>query len=1135
MKKVPSGFQLTASDLVGHLNCARLTALDIKVASGELAKPHVWDPMLEILRERGFRHEQEFVDHLKSTGLSCQSIEGVDISDANVAATVEAMKAGIDVIIQGALRHGYWAGRADILRRVAKPGGFSEWSYEVIDTKLARETKGGTVLQLCLYSDLLAETQGCQPDYAYVVAPWSDFEPERFRMADYLAYFRRSKAAMELAIRSDPASEPYPDPNIHCDICRWSEGCDKRRRDDDHLSFVAGITGNQIVELGEHGISTLQALAETPLPMPWKPQRGSVQSFEKVREQARLQAEARTEGGIPKYELLPVQSEFGLCALPVPDPGDIFFDLEGDPFVGEHGLEFLFGYHYRNRDGSSSYVGDWAFDRTSERAAFERFVDFVMERRAEYPRLHIYHFAPYEPAALKRLMGRYASREDQIDVLLRGLVLIDLYSVVRNALRASVESYSIKRLEQFYDYTRQVELRAANLALSAFHAGLELNDVASITEADKVVVKGYNQDDCVSTEALRDWLEERRTELVQRGQDVPRPAPGQDAPSDEISEQQKRVSELVERLTAGIPVDPEKRDNTQQGQWLLANILDWHRREEKAGWWEKFRLQDLSVEELIDEKSALSGLTFIEAVLGSGRIPTHRYTFHEQETDILPGKSLHLPGGGKWGSVAAISTADRTIDVKKIGATAETHADATFAHDMIQAKEQAACLLRIGSHVAEVGFAKDERYKAALDLLSLTPADLCGQMIQNHGETTLDAATRIARNMQSGVLPIQGPPGTGKSFTGARMICQFVKDGKKVGITANSHKVIRNLIDKVIEASKELNIQVRCVQKPESGNKEDDTDDLVFARDNKDVFSALGSGDCHVAGGTSFLWAREDAEDVLDVLFVDEAAQMSLANVLAVSHVAKRLILLGDPQQLDQPTQGTHPDGTGVSALQHILAGKQTIGSDKGLFLEETWRMHPDICAFDSEMFYDSKLHSVPGCRMQVIVSDDRISGSGLRYLSVPHVGNNNVSVEEACAIKELVDHILDTETKWIDRHGVTRSVTLEDILVITPYNAQVLEIQKGLPNARVGTVDKFQGQEAPIAIYSMATSSSAEAPRGMEFLYSSNRLNVAISRAKCIAILVASPLVFDTECRTPRQMQLANAFCRYAELASEV
>jgi uncharacterized protein len=307
-----------------------------------------------------------------------------------------------------------------------------------------------------------------------------------------------------------------------------------------------------------------------------------------------------------------------------------------------------------------------------------------------------------------------------------------------------------------------------------------------------------------------------------------------------------------------------------------------------------------------------------------------------------------------------------------------------------------------------------------------------------------------------------------------------------------------------------------------------------LAGDNGEVFDAL-HGDTQVAGGTAWLWARQEAQNSVDVLFVDEAAQMSLANVLAVSQAAPSLVLLGDPRQLDQPTQGTHPEGTGVSALDYILDGQQTISADRGLFLGETWRLHPAICAFTSEVFYESRLVPIAGLELQEIRSKGRILGSGLKFVRVEHEGNQNSSPEEAKVIAQLVADILGSATSWVDRQGVEKPVGLEDILIIAPYNAQVFDLKDRLPGARVGTVDKFQGQEAPIVIYSMTTSTHADAPRGMGFLYSLNRLNVATSRAKCLSILVCSPALFEPECRTPAQMRMANAFCRFLELATSL
>lgn len=1129
MKKVGASFEFSATDLVGYLNCHHLTALDRAVAEGALPKPKVWDPLLQVLSERGAAHEHSYVEHLMKAGLDVVRIDGVEVTNTAVADTLAAMQRGIPIIVQAALTHQGWNGRADVLRRIEVPSALGSWSYEPIDTKLARETKAGTVLQLCLYADLLATMQGLRPEYMYVVVPWSEFGPQQYRFVDYAAYFRKVKRALESAMAALPVGDTYPDPIEHCDICRWREACDQRRHSDDHLCLVAGISKIQINELKSRGIATVQSLGAMPLPLAWKPDRGSTDSYVRVREQARIVAEARA-AGTGKFELLPVEIGFGLTCLPEPSDGDVFLDLEGDPFVGEHGLEYLFGYLSKGKNGALVYEGDWALTRADEKRAFERFVDFVMGRWAQFPSLHIYHYAPYEPAALKRLMGRYATREEEIDRMLRARLFVDLYQVVRHALRASVESYSIKRLEPFYAFDRATPLTEANSALAALQANLELGDAPAVSDETKATVRAYNEDDCRSAARLRDWLEIQRTNLVADGIDVPRPQLGDGAPNEKITDWLIRINALIERLTTDVPADPAERNEEQQARWILANVVDWHRREEKAVWWEYFRLAALSAEDLIEERAGLSGLVFVGAVGGTAKAPIHRYRFPPQETEIRGGEELCNLGGAKLGRVEAISFTDDTIDIKKRQDSAGLHPQAVFAHSYVGAEVMAHALARIGDYVVDHGVPGDGPYQAARDLLLRESPRVGGEPLHRSGETTVEAAVRLCEHLAGGVLPIQGPPGAGKTFTGARMICELVRHGKKVGITANSHKVIRNLIDETIKAADELGIDLQCCQKADEA--EDPQHRLFFAKKNENLFAALSDGSASVGGGTAWLWSRPDAFETVDVLFVDEAAQMSLANVLAVSQAAKTVVLIGDPRQLDQPMQGSHPEGTDVSALDHILGAERTIPADKGLFLEETWRLHPAICAYTSELFYDGKLRSKDGLEKQVIKGAGPVSGSGLYFLPVAHSGNQNCSPEEAQAVGRLVRAIFASNATWVDREDKEKPITLNDVVIITPYNAQVFEIQQCLPGARVGTVDKFQGQQAPIAIYSTATSSHADAPRGMEFLYSLNRLNVATSRAKCVSILVGSPQVFEAECRTPRQIQLANAFCRYLEMA---
>lgn len=1131
MQKIGDGLLLSASDLVGYLNCGHLTSLDLQVADGQLPRPEVWDPMLEILRERGSKHEQRYVDHLRAQGLLITVIEGPGVDDATVAATEAAMREGAPVIVQGAFRSNGWVGRTDILRRVETPSGLGPWSYEALDTKLSRETKGGTVLQLCLYAELIAHVQGLHPEYGYVVVPDAEDSPERYRMDDYGAYFRRTRNSFQNAVQQHPTDEIYPEPKEHCEVCRWQDRCEKRRRADDHLSLVAGITKVHIDELHRRDIQTVAELAATPLPLSWKPSRGSVHSFERVREQARLQVAGRQAGQVV-YELLPVIPKLGLASLPSPSLGDIFFDLEGDPFAGEGGREYLFGYCCLDANGNAVQTSHWAFSREQEKQAFERFVDFAIERLQSHPDLHIYHFAPYEPAALKRMMGRYACREEEIDALLRSGRFVDLYGVVRNSLRASVESYSIKRLEPLYGFTRQVPLSVANAALTRVQAGLELDDLDLIDEATKGVVAGYNRDDCVSTLRLRNWLEQRRSELVAAGTEVPRPESNEDVPSEGLTEWQQSVSALVLRLTKDVPAEVDERNQEQHARWILAHILDWHRREQKAEWWEYFRLSSLSADDLTDERAGLSGLEFLGAQASTGRTPVHRYAFPPQETEVRGGEDLHGAGGDKLGSVVAVSLEVGWIDIKKRKDSTDVHPEAVFSHSVINASVLAESLMRLGEYVATHGIGGNGAYSAARDLLMRLPPRLNRHSIQAEGQPLIDAARRVALALDGGFFPIQGPPGAGKTYTGARMICDLVAAGWTVGICANSHKVIRNLLDEVVRAGAELSVDVQCIQKV--AEIEPNRERLSFAKNNPELLGAIGNR-ANVAGATAWFWSMPDAMQCVDVLFVDEAAQMSLANVLAISQAAGSLVLLGDPQQLDQPIQGSHPEGTDVSALHHVLGEEQTIAPEQGLFLEETWRLHPSICQYTSEVFYGGRLHPRPGLEGQIFRSQGRCTGSGLRYLPVPTVGNQSSSPDEAEAVRELVEEILSSGSTWTDKHGVERDVTIQDILIIAPYNAQVFEIKDRLPEARVGTVDKFQGQEAPIAIYSMTTSSYADAPRSMEFLYSLNRLNVATSRAKCLCILVASPSVFEAVCRTPRQMQLANAFCRYLELSTPI
>ena len=1135
MQKASQTYVLSAGDLTGHLGCAHRTNLNRAVAAGALPAPAAYaDPMFDALIERGRRHERAYVERLREQGLQVLEIGDVGVTDAAVTTTRDAMAEGVAFVVQGALRQGQWSGRADVLRRVEKPSSLGAWSYEALDTKLARETTGATVLQLCLYSDLLSHVQGLAPEYAHVVTPGNgNAVEEAFRVEAYSAFYRRVKCALEASLAAAPVAT-YPELVPACDICRWTEICDAKRHMDDHPSLVAGLGRNHVTELREHDLKTLTGFAEATLD--WKPRRGALQTYEHLQLQAKTQLQGKITG-TPYWELIAHREGLGLARLPAPSPGDIFFDIEGDPFVGVDGLEYLFGYAFRDGPGDLVYCREWATNAAQEKQAFEGFIDFVLARQQQHPGLHIYHFAPYEPAALKRLMGRYATREDALDGLLRSERFVDLFSVVRNGVRMSVESYSIKKLERFYSYARQAILPNANRALARVQAALELNEPLDELADERQIVERYNEDDCRSTAALRDWLELRRDDLIASGAKVQRPDPKQPDPSEHVTQRAALERALTDRLSAGIPVDAAERNADQQARWLMAQLVGWHRREDKASFHELYRLKDLSPEDLMDERCGLSGLVF-EKEIEAGKTPVHRYRFPSQETELREGDGLRAAGGTPFGSVRAISAAEQWIDIKKRKDTAGAHAGAVYEFDHVDSQSIAEAVRRVGGDIADRGMASVDHYKIARDLLLRRAPNPPSGLLPIPPETLDRAAVRVIGELTDGAFPIQGPPGAGKTYTGAHMIAALVTAGKKVGVTATSHRVILHLLEEAAKVGAKNGTTILCVHKGSDDLESPHPNISIETKSGKAatraVLDALGAT-AHVVGGTAWLWANPDAVESVDVLFVDEAAQMSLANVIAVSQATKTLVLLGDPRQLEQPSKGSHPDGADASALDHLLDSAKTIADDQGLFLAETWRLHPKICHFTSTMFYESRLHPKVGLDAQRVTTGGRLNGAGLRFLPITHAGNQNSSIEEVDAIKSLVAETLDGQPTWVDRDGKEHGLTLADILIVAPYNAQVFALREALPNANIGTVDKFQGQEAPIVIYSMASSSAGDAPRGMEFLYSLNRLNVATSRAQALCVLVASPTLFEAECRTPRQMELTNALCRYKEIATEI
>ncbi len=1245
MRLVDELLRFSATDLANHLGCIHLSQLNRAAAQGLVHLPRWDDPLGELLRERGYQHEKAYLAHLRATH-SLKIVEiptGRDVDGGEL--TAAAMRDGADVIYQAPLGDARWYGRADFLIKVARPSGLGSWSYEVTDAKLATETRAGTVLQLCVYSELVAAIQGEKPEHAHVVAPHHDFKPERYRLADYEAYYRLVERRLEAALDArmaknlSPAPAPaiatYPEPVQHCEVCAWWARCDAQRRADDHLCFVAGISKTQIRELERFQVETLERLGELrDVP---RPKRGSREALVKSRDQAAIQLKARRLDA-PQHEILaPLGPEHGFAKLPEPTARDLFLDLEGDKLAPDGGREYLFGYVTER-----AYVPLWAATPAEEKREFERVIDTILaELRAE-PGLHVYHFGAYEPAAMKRLSGRYATRETELDTILRAELFVDLHTIVRHSLRASVESYSIKELERFYGLDREQDLRAATLSRRAIEWAIEMHEVLPIERAHALrdrarvharrpqlelalgsehepavtdaarpavaregesngqprgdederaqrlaehvaAVERYNREDCISARALRDWLERLRADAQrEHGFELARPELSSGAPSEDVAATAEETQRVMNDLLAGVPVDPEQRTKEQQARWLMAHLLEWHRREDKAAWWEYFRLRDLPLEDYETERSALAGLAFVETVGGTHTRPVHRYSFPTQDHDIRKGDCACLPfDNHDLGEVVALDVGARTIDIQHNGKYAGERPARIFVHRNVRPGTKPAVLLEIGRWIAAHGVDAPGEHRAARDLLLKRPPRLVhgsAGLRHAHGNAFPPAARarggaqvialgaarsareqriaarigardddvdpevldaqRLGFDLDHGVLPIQGPPGTGKTFTGAHMILELVKAGKRIGVSAVSHEAIRTLLRAVCElAEKQELAGFKCLHK---GNPKDGNPQAIHALDsNSRVAELFLHGDYSLLGGTAWLWARPEFRDSVDVLFVDEAGQMSLADVLAISAAAASLVLLGDPQQLEQPQQASHPPGTQASALEHLLGGAKTIHSERGLFLHQTRRLHPKICAFTAEAFYENRLTSAPGLERQELLAArgsaaEPFGDAGLVYVPVEHEGNQ-ARADEEVGVVAAIAAALTSGVVWRDREGKEAPLTRADLMIVAPYNAQVTALSAALPGARIGTVDKFQGQQAPVVIISLTTSSPEDAPRGMDFLYSANRLNVATSRARGLCILVGNPRLFEPDCRTPLEMRLANAFCRYRELARVV
>ncbi len=1283
-----------ATDVAEATTCAHRVTLKLRTAE-KLIKIHEFeDPALDLLQQRGREHEAAYVAALQAQGLTvtrCSASDGPsDATSTAHEATVAAMHSGVDVIVQPHFSVGDQAGVLDILRRVETASDLGAWSYEVYDTKLARTAQLGAVMQVAYYSAMLTLVQGHAPIKMHLVAPApalivdgnvtlgaSPFAVSSFLVADFAAYFRNALVALRTsvsALRGRGTYPTYPEPCDACGACNFAMHCESQRLADDHLSQVPGATAAHRAALADIKITTVAQLAVAELPTQWRPSFGKRQGYNRLVEQAAMLVTAR-DTGRPTWKLrsvaagAPDEHGRGLGALPTPNPGDVFLDLESDLFAPPAGLDYLFGWATRkaltttsSTDAGINYHHAWATSLADERRALDTFWRWLKAQRQRFPDLHMYHFGHYERSALGRMTQRHGVYAEELDQLLRGQRFVDLGRTFRDAIMAGVTSYGLKAVEPVVGATRAVALRdatrakiACELALESGQGSMLLHDLP--TEAATLVA--YNRDDCAALPQLQTWLEARRDEALRLAASdasltpvaraaaiakLQRPKKSE-RDNEKANERAAEVAALVDALLVGIPADVEQRTPAQHARWLLAHTLEFHQREARQAWALRYQRLGSDEQDMLDDHEALRSLEFIEhrAKTGEEKSPRMVFAFPPQESSLAAKKSLlfaipgvvetaldpSLPPTPRTASatIASIDFATGRLVViapSKNDKAAELQTSRrAVLFDDIKPTNQVAGLLRFAHAIVDGGIVQFEQpianlpttLRAGVALLTrhaplvlnpehpatvqppyvktvpARPRIHAKHAVYVRPDNASDTATlghdptvhamNILDSANGGVLAIQGPPGAGKSTMAAAMILQLVAQGKRVGVCANSHSVVLELLSKVVRraADGQRATPAGLTIVHAKGNRSDDefSPAGIQLLDTKAAEHLALGQNTQIIGGTAFFWSREALVNSIDVLLVDEAGQAALPNVLAIAPAAPWLVLIGDPQQLEQPIQAAHPDGSAAAALVHFLDCAPTIAADRGIFLAQTFRLAPAICAFTSEMFYQSRLVSAPGLSVQAlhfsagaprtapsktatssekrtatstlvhfakVTSDDNtkhpapatFAGAGLHLITVAHQRRANLCPEEVSAAAHLVDNLL-ADGSFIDRNERMARLRPQDILIVAPYNVQVqalrAEILPTHPGLQIGSVDKFQGREAPVVIYSMCASTVADAPRGLPFLFDLHRLNVATSRAQAAVFLLAAPTLLYPACRTPDHARRANALARYAEMAT--
>ena len=1111
---------MTPSKVTAWLECPHYLTLRGRVDSGLIDDPKpMFGSFARLLADKGLAHEQDCLQHYRREGLSILEIPQRDkrerFSDW-VDRVGSPLNGDWDVLYQMPFIHDGIRGIADFVVRVRDPES-GAISYEPVDAKLTRtEAKPGHVLQLCFYADAIEALTGTPVQRMHI---WlGSGELETLRVNEFRPYWRRLRAQLSAAIDVGPDSATVPQPCAHCPFCEFNAVCEDRWRAEDSLIYVAGIRQLEIAALVEADLPTLTQLAQVADPV----EGIHVNRLTRLVGQAALQLQARADlDAPPPFSSVPPSDEpvwgRGLEELPAPDGGDVFLDFEGHPFWrADAGLFFLFGLLERDDDGDWEYRTWWAHDLAQEADAVRELVHYLDRRRRDFPNMHVYHYNHTERSALQRMAESHGVVESELTELVSTGAFVDLYRVILNGFQVGAESYGLKAVERLTEYERSHDIDKGAGAVVQYERFMTQRD-----EAELEAIAAYNEDDVRATLALRDWLVSHR--------------PADMAFRDAIIEPEPGITELNERVVRL----HEFGEGTSQ--FFLGDLLGY--------WWREWlayivpRMLKLQAEpaDLLTDPEVLAELAGVELIERTGKrgqpiTPLMRFRFPDQTLERFPrdgGRVILLDQDGNR-LYSAIDRLDRTgneIDLtwaEKLRELPDPPGSVVL-DDWVDAKPKALALQAFADDVLD-GRRPNQVTLALLSrqLPRFGGPGPAGGVFRDD----LDEMMRWVTQLDHSFVAIQGPPGAGKTHNAAHLIYALITTGRRVGITATSHVAITHLLEKVIAVFDEHGDRdaLRAIQKPATGAGP--PAGVTLASDNP----SCARTNFNLVAGTTWLFASNAmAEEPVDVLVIDEAGQLSLADALAASRAAHNLILLGDPLQLPQVAQASHPRDSGRSVLEHVVGEDVTLAEDRGVFLSTTWRMHPDVCDFISEQIYQGRLTYHPNCAQQ-----STTVGTGLRWIPAAHDGNTTSSVEEADLIAAQLLQLIGTT--WVDFEGTEKELTVTDFMVVAPYNDQVRTIRERLAvdpriaGVPVGTVDKFQGKEAAVVFFSMTTSTGDDVVRGMDFLFSRNRLNVAVSRARCLAYLVCTEQLLNTRARTVADMRLLatlNAFVEHARRQS--